>query len=133
MRCPNARSWSIAPAIACAWLAGCLAEPPEAASAAGPAVARLVAGWDPLACGDPHRVVLELADAADATGATGATATATASAPCSLGGVAVDLPHLGSYAGRIYGWSLDAAPHPVTPVAIDVDLAIVHWRVATPP
>jgi hypothetical protein len=91
---------------------------------ASPSVARLVAGWDPLACGDPHRVVLELMDDEGAA--------SSASAPCNLGGVTIDVGHLGSYRGRIYAWSLDAPIRSITPVDVAIDQPIVDWFVATP-
>src|SRR5678809_1212655 len=50
-------------------------------------LARLVAVWDPLACGDPHRVVVELEDE-DGVDVSG-------SAPCTIGGITLDLPGWG--------------------------------------
>jgi hypothetical protein len=101
--------------------AACIDTPPEP----GAVVARLVAAWDPLACGDPHRVAIELEDE---TGAT-----VSASAPCNLGGVTVDVPHLGSYGGRIYAWALDAPIRSSMPISLVIDQSITHWFVATPP
>jgi len=101
--------------------AGCLDGPAE-----GPApLARLVAGWDPLACGEPHRIVVELADEAGAM--------CSASAPCNLGGLTVDVGHFGSYRGRIYAWALDASIRSITPIELTIDQPIVDWYVATPP
>jgi hypothetical protein len=101
--------------------AGCLDEPEE-----GPApLARLVAGWDPLACGEPHRIVVELADEAGAM--------RSASAPCNLGGLTVDVDHFGRYRGRIYAWALDASIRSITPIELTIDQPIVDWYVATPP
>lgn len=99
---------------------GCLDAPMEPA----PSVARLIVGWDPLACGDPHRVVVELTDDAGAA--------RSASAPCGLGGVAVDLAHFGSYRGRIYAWALAAPIRSIAPLEVTIDEAITDCRVATP-
>ncbi len=101
-------------------LAGCLDAPLEP----GPAVARLVVGWDPLACGEPHRVVVELADDAGAA--------LSASVPCNLGGVTVDVAHLGVYRGRIYAWALAAPVRSVMALEVTIDEPIVQWHVATP-
>ena len=46
-------------------------------------VVRLVASWDPLACGDPHRVALELEDDDGAK--------LSASAPCAIGGLTLGM------------------------------------------
>src|ERR1700733_1392335 len=82
-----------------AWgaFAACLDEPIDA----GPSVARLVVAWAPLACGGPHRIAVERPAAAGAP--------VSASTPCDLGGLSVDVSHLGSYHGRIYAWAV-AAP-----------------------
>lgn len=108
-------------AAAWAMLAACL----DAPGAPPPAVARLVVGWDPLACGAPHRVAVELADEAGAT--------VSASTPCSLGGLAVDVAHVGSYHGRIYAWAPAAPARSVAEIDVTIDQPIVHWDVATPP
>lgn len=110
-----------AAALAGTALAACL----DAPVGGGPSVARLVVAWDPLACGEPHRVALELADE---TGAP-----LSASVPCNLGGLTVDVPHLGSYHGRIYAWALGAPVRSVMPVELVIDQPITHWDVATPP
>ena len=109
-------------AAAAVWagLAGCIDEPP----APGSTIARLVAAWDPLACGDPHRVALELEDD---TGVK-----LSASTPCNLGGLTLDAPHFGTYRGRIYAWALDAPIRSIAPVEVTIDEPIVHWSVATP-
>lgn len=98
----------------------CIDVPPEP----GPAVARLVTAWDPLACGEPHRVVVEL-EADDG-------ATLSASTPCNLGGLTLDVPHFGTYRGRIYAWALAAPIRSITPVELSIDKPIVHWQVSTP-
>jgi len=100
--------------------AGCLDEPLPS----GPAVARLVVAWDPLACGDPHRVAIELADDAGVPIA--------ASTPCNLGGITVDVAHLGSYRGRIYAWAIAAPIRSEAPIELMINEAIVHWHVETP-
>ena len=108
---------------ALAWtvLAACLEAPPEPRLS----LARLVVAWDPLACGDPHRIVVDLQDEAGAT--------TSASTPCSLGTLAIDVAHLGSYRGRIYAWALDAPARPVAPIELTIDQPIVRWDVMTPP
>jgi hypothetical protein len=89
-----------------------------------PPFARLVAVWDPLACGDPHRVVVELYDD-DGAGAA-------ASAPCNIGGLTVDVAHFGSYRGRIYAWALGAAIRSEAAIEVTIDRPIVQWTVETP-
>lgn len=101
-------------------LAGCLDQPLPR----GPAEARLVVGWDPLGCGEPHRVALELEDEDGAHVA--------ASTPCNLGAITVDLGKLGVYRGRVYAWALAAPVRSEMPLEISVDEAIVHWHVETP-
>jgi hypothetical protein len=101
-------------------LFGCLDEPLPR----GPAEARLVVGWDPLACGEPHRVAIELADDAGAPLA--------ASTPCNLGAITVDIAHLGVYRGRIYAWALAAPVRSEAALEVSVDEPIVHWHVETP-
>lgn len=110
-------------AAALAWtaFAACLDTP----IGQGPSLARLVVAWDPLACGEPHRVVIELADE---TGVP-----LSASAPCNLGGMTVDVSHFGSYHGRLYAWALDGPVRSVMPVALVIDQPITRWDVATPP
>jgi len=116
MRCSVGFAWIVLGGLS----AGCLDEPAE-----GPApLARLVAGWDPLACGDPHRVVVELADEAGAMHS--------ASAPCNLGGLTVDVDHFGGYRGRIYAWALEASIRSIAPIELTIDQPIVDWYVATP-
>ena len=102
-------------------LAACFDAPVES----GPSVARLVVMWDPLACGEPHRVAIELADEAGAM--------LSASTPCNLGGVTVDVAHFGTYQGRIYAWAPGSPARSVTPIDVVIDQEIVHWPVATPP
>jgi hypothetical protein len=88
------------------------------------AVASLVTTWDPLICGDPHRVEVELTDA---TGVTSA-----ASAPCDLGVVALDVAHLGNYTGRVYAWEVGEPARSITPITIAIDAPEAHQQVATP-
>lgn len=85
---------------------------------------RIVAGWDPLACGDPHRVVVELEDDAGVP--------VSASVPCEIGSVTLDVGHFGVYRGRIYAWSLGPEIRSVVPVRLEVDAPIIHWTVETP-
>jgi len=106
-----------------AWiaLAACLDTP----AGQGPSVARLVVAWDPLACGEPHRIAIELADDAGAS--------LSASTPCNLGGLTIDVPRFGSYHGRLYAWALDAPVRSAMPVELVIDQPITRWDVATPP
>ncbi|HLL25824.1 MAG TPA: hypothetical protein VK427_26985 [Kofleriaceae bacterium] len=90
-----------------------------------PAIARVVVLWDPLACGDPHRVAVELEDHAGVR--------LSSSAPCSTGSIAIDTPHYGLYYGRIYAWEAGEAIRSITPVRLHVDEPVVRWLVATPP
>jgi len=90
-----------------------------------PPVARVVTSWDPLECGPPHRVVVELEDEAGVMIA--------ASAPCALGVITLDAPHFGIYRGRIYAWMLEEPQiRSITPVRLAVDEPVVRWLVATP-
>jgi hypothetical protein len=90
----------------------------------GPPQAKIVAAWDPLACGEPHRVAVELEDDAGAP--------LSASAPCSIGGLTIDAPHFGVYRGRIYAWQLGEPERSSVDVHLVVDEPIVRWDVATP-
>ena len=105
------------------WLlfAACVANVPDDPEP----VSRLLASWDPLACGEPHRVVLELEDESGNKIAS--------STPCWLGGIAVDLPSWGYYTGRIYTWVAGEPIRSITPVALVVDAAVIRWQVTTPP
>jgi len=92
-----------------------------------PPVARVLTSWDPLACGDPHRVVLELEDDAGVR--------LSKSVPCEHASLLLDAPHFGIYRGRIYAWQqVDHAPEvrSVMDVRLTVDEPLVHWFVMTP-
>lgn len=91
-----------------------------------PPVPRVSVTWDPLACGEPHRIVLELVDDDRDL--------SSASAPCALGTLAVDVPHLGAYRGRIYAWELhqEAEIRSVTDFELIVDKPETRWLVQTP-
>ena len=112
---------------ALAWtvLAACIDAPPEPRLSP----ARLVVAWDPLACGDPHRLAVELRDEAGAV--------VSASTPCNLGTLAVDVAHFGSYRARLYAWphGLPARPGAPAEAAIEltIDQPIAHWDVGVPP
>ena len=90
----------------------------------GAAVAELVTTWDPLICGDPHRVEVELTDLAGATSA--------ASAPCELGVVALDVSHLGNYTGRVYAWAVGEPARSITPITVAINEPVAHQQIATP-
>jgi hypothetical protein len=108
-------------ALACgASLTACLDGP----SFEAPPSARIIVQWDPLACGAPHRVAIELEDEAGAP--------ISSSVPCALGAVAVEAPHLGVYFGRVYAWTAGEPIRSITPVRLYVDEAVVRWLVPTP-
>jgi len=86
--------------------------------------ARVVAAWDPLECGEPHRVVIELEDDAGIPLAS--------SAPCALGELTLDAPRLGRYRGQIYAWTLDDTVRSMTAVDLSVDAPVMRWVVPTP-
>lgn len=90
-----------------------------------PSIARVVVEWDPLACGPPHRVAVELEDHAGVKLA--------ASTPCAAGSLAIDAPHFGLYYGRVYAWEAGEEIRSVVPVRLTVDAPIVRWLIATPP
>lgn len=86
--------------------------------------ARIVASWDPLACGDPHRVVIELEDEDGAQ--------VSRSVPCEAGGVTIDIPRWGVYRGRVYAWTLGPEIRSVVHVRLEVDQPVIFWTVETP-
>jgi hypothetical protein len=86
--------------------------------------ARVIITWDPAACTEPHRVVIELEDDAGAP--------LSSSAPCAIGGLAFDAPHFGIYRGRIYAWQAGEPIRSQMPVRLVVDEPIVRWIVSTP-
>ena len=90
--------------------------------------ARLVAVWDPLLCGEPHRVAFELEDERGAP--------LSRSVPCALGGMTLDVPHWGVYRGRLFAWDLEpsaeAVIRSVVAVRIEIDAPVIHWFVETP-
>ena len=89
--------------------------------------ARLVTSWDPLACGSPHRVAIEIEDDDGRMLST--------SAPCELGEMTIDVPVWGVYLGRIYAWSLagsEATISSVCQVRLEIDAPVVQWNVETP-
>lgn len=90
-----------------------------------PPAARVVVQWDPLACGEPHRVVLELEhdDGTDAS----------SSVPCVIGSMTIDLPQWGIYFGRFYGWMAGEPLRREEPVTLTVDAPVIHWQLSEPP
>ncbi|MEO6774479.1 MAG: hypothetical protein ABI467_15915 [Kofleriaceae bacterium] len=89
-----------------------------------PPQAKIVASWDPLQCGAPHRVAVALADDAGTA--------LSSSTICETGGLTLDAPHLGTWHGRIYAWTLGVGEHATEPVTLAVDEPIVRWQVDTP-
>ena len=90
----------------------------------GPPQAKIVATWDPLGCGAPHRVAVELEDEAGAP--------LSASAACSLGSLTLDAPQFGVYRGRIFAWELGVGERSAEAVELIVDEPVVRWNIATP-
>lgn len=90
-----------------------------------PPIARVIVVWDPLGCGEPHRVAVELEDF-DGNKLSSSTA-------CATGSITLDTAHYGVYYGRIYAWEAGKDIRSVTPVRLNVDEPIVRWLVATPP
>jgi hypothetical protein len=86
--------------------------------------ARVVAAWDPLLCGEPHRIVIELEDADGRK--------LSRSVPCETGGVTIDIDEWGVYTGRIYAWTLGPAIRAETQVRLDVDAPVIFWTIDTP-
>jgi hypothetical protein len=87
-------------------------------------VSRLLLSWDPLACGEPHRVVLQLEDEAGDP--------IKSSTPCWLGGIAVDLPRWGWYTATIYAWAEGVPMRSSRTIALAIDAPVVRWQVLTP-
>ena len=90
-------------------LAACVDEPlpPDSPSA------RVIASWDPLACGEPHRIAIELA---------GSDAELDDSAPCALGSLVLDVPAFGTYRVSIGERERE----------LSIDQAVVELEVAPP-
>jgi hypothetical protein len=86
--------------------------------------ARVVATWDPLLCGEPHRVVIELEDDDGRM--------LSRSAPCDAAGITIDIERWGIYRGRIYAWTYGPEIRSVSQVRLEVDAPIVLWTVDTP-
>jgi hypothetical protein len=86
--------------------------------------ARVIAAWDPLQCGEPHRVVIELEDDAGIP--------LSSSAPCALGELTLDAPRMGRYRGQIYAWTLDDTVRSSTAVELSIDAPVMRWVVPTP-
>ena len=72
----------------------------------------------------PHRVVVELEDEDGAP--------VSASVPCELGGITLDVRHWGIYRGRIYAWTLGPEIRSVMTVRLEIDSPILWWTVETP-
>ena len=112
--------WTCFCASVAACIAGCVDTPlPDLEPQA-----RVVASWDPLACGDPHRVVIELEDEDGRP--------ISRSVPCAVGGVTIDIARWGVYLGRVYAWTLGAEIRSVLHVRLEVDQPVIFWTVDTP-
>ncbi|MBA3502528.1 MAG: hypothetical protein M4D80_21660 [Myxococcota bacterium] len=90
-----------------------------------PLIARVIVVWDPLACGDPHRVAVELEDQAGVK--------LSSSTPCNAGSLTIDARHFGVYYGRIYAWEAGEPIRSITTVRLFVDEPVMRWLIATPP
>jgi hypothetical protein len=101
--------------------AACIDSPPGPTAPSG---AKIVVQWDPLACGTPHRIAVELEDEEGLP--------LSSSAPCALGGLSLGAPHYGVYTGRAYAWTAGQPIRSITPAWIVVDEPIVRWIVETP-
>jgi len=86
--------------------------------------ARIVVSWDPLLCGDPHRVAIELEDSDGRRVAR--------STPCIAGGITIDVLRWGVYLGRVYAWTVGPEIRSITHVRVDVDAPVIFWTVDTP-
>ena len=91
-----------------------------------PPASRIVTTWDPLGCGGPYRIVIELEDDDGIE--------LSSSTPCARGTLTLDAPRFGIYRGRIYAWELDEPGHirSAMSIRLAVDQPIVRWWVATP-
>lgn len=121
--------------VTCSWLVtfflwacigicfgGCIDAPLEEDPAP---ITRIVIAWDPRRCGEPHRVVLELADEAGTA--------VSASTPCAIGMLALDADRLGFYEGRLYSWIAGEPIRSVVLLRLEVDTPLARWIVETPP
>jgi len=54
------------------------------------------------------------------------------SAPCTLGGLTIDVPHFGTYHGRVYAWTLGEPDRSIATADLAVDVPVVQWAVETP-
>jgi hypothetical protein len=122
---PSSCANYIVPALVLVMLAltpACLATLPDDDE---PPASRVIVQWDPLDCGPPHRVVLELQheDGTDAS----------SSVPCILGSLSIDLRQWGIYFGRFYGWEAGSPIRRIEPVTLTVDAPLIHWQLVEPP
>ena len=90
-----------------------------------PAIARVIVSWDPLACGEPHRVAAELEDQDGVK--------ISSSTPCTAGSLTLDARHFGVYYGRVYAWEAGEDIRSITAVRLIVDEPVMRWLIATPP
>ena len=117
-------TWVIVPWAAAAAFWACFGACVAAEPPAGAPQARVIASWDPTACGAPHRVAIELVDEAGAA--------RSAAVPCEIGALELDGMVYGTYRGRIYAWALGEAERSVAPLELDVGERVVRIGVATP-
>jgi hypothetical protein len=117
-------SWIVSPLVATLMFWACFGACIDSPAAETAPQARVVAVWDPLACGGPHRVVIELEDEGGTP--------LVHSAPCALGGLVLDVRHFGVWRGRIYAWAIGAPAHSIVPVQLTVEEPVVRWEFETP-
>jgi hypothetical protein len=89
-----------------------------------PPASKIVASWNPLQCGDPHRVAVDLEDTEGAP--------ISSSTICETGELVLDAEHYGDYRGRVYAWQLGVGERSSQDVHLVVDDVIVQWAVDTP-
>lgn len=89
-----------------------------------PPQAKIVATWDPLSCGEPHRVAVELEDQDGRP--------VSASTVCPTGSLTLEARQFGVYIGRIYAWELGTGERSGEDVSLVVDEPVVRWQVKTP-
>lgn len=92
-----------------------------------PPAARLVVSWDPLSCGPPHRVALDLVDDGGDE--------VSKSAPCEIGSLSVDMPALGAFHGKVYAWAPDTPPDDsaAMDLSLDVSPPVTAWELEAVP
>lgn len=125
MPCDGLMSLARRPALILIFFVGCLTSPPE--GEVPEPVARIVAMWDPLMCGGPHRIAVELEAESGAR--------YSKSAPCQVASVTIDVDHWGFFFARAYSWIAGEPRREENDIAsaLSIDAPIVYWQVSVPP